>query len=83
MLDDRFLNEDANVLENLSILANLCQLSSFFMNQEQLSNDDIMRALDYQDSHILAQILENQKLILERLDKLEKIWYNINIGKDT
>ena len=73
MLDDRFLNEDANVLENLSILANLCQLSSFFMNQEQLSNDDIMRALDYQDSHILAQILENQKLILERLDKLEKI----------
>ena len=53
------------------------------MNAEQLQNEDIMDALDYQNSNYLDFIIDSQKTILEklkniekRLDKLENMWYN-------
>ena len=60
-------------LERLSILANILQIENYAMNIEQLSNDDLMKELKSQNQDYLEEILRTQKLILERLDKLEKI----------
>lgn len=57
-------------LENLSVLANILQVGSFIMNQEQISNDEIMKALERQNQIYLAEILETQKEILEKLNRL-------------
>lgn len=77
---------DNEVLEKLAIAANVFQVGSFLMNIKQLSNDDIMKALDLQNANYLEKILNGQKEILqllnnlsERIDKIEKLWYNINI----
>lgn len=75
------MNENDNeVLEKLAIAANVFQVGSFLMNIKQLSNDDIMKALDLQNANYLEKILYNQKNILqqlkdisERIDKIEKI----------
>ena len=67
----------------LSRIANVLQIGSFLMNAEQLQNEDIMDALDYQNLNYLDFIIDSQKTILEkleniekRLDKLENMWYN-------
>lgn len=66
---------DAASLERLAIIANVLQVGSFAMNAEQLSNDDIINAIADQNQNYLEVIMANQKLILEKLEKLEK-----NIG---
>lgn len=66
---------DEASLERLAIIANVLQVGSFAMNAEQLSNDDIINALADQNQNYLEVIVANQKLILEKLEKLEK-----NIG---
>ncbi|MEG0153166.1 MAG: hypothetical protein RR744_08335 [Cellulosilyticaceae bacterium] len=66
---------DAASLERLAIIANVLQVGSFAMNAEQLSNDDIINAIADQNQNYLEVIITNQKLILEKLEKLEK-----NIG---
>lgn len=71
---------DNEVLEKLAIAANVFQVGSFLMNIKQLSNDDIMKALDLQNANYLEKILNGQKEILqllnnlsERIDKIEKL----------
>ena len=56
----------------LSRIANVLQIGSFLMNAEQLQNEDIMDALDYQNSNYLDFIIDSQKTILEKLKNIEK-----------
>ena len=42
------------------------------MNAEQFQNEDIMKALDYQNLNYLDFIMDNQKIILEKLENIEK-----------
>lgn len=80
------MNEESSGFYNdagLSRIANVLQIGSFLMNAEQLQNEDIMDALDYQNLNYLDFIIDSQKTILEkleniekRLDKLENMWYN-------
>jgi hypothetical protein len=65
----------------MNVVANYCQIESYNMNKEQLSNLDIMKHLQEQDrvlqnqdkmleeqtNKYLIQILENQKEILKLL----------------
>ena len=79
------MNEESGFYNDagLSRIANILQIGSFLMNAEQLQNEDIMDALDYQNSNYLDFIIDSQKTILKkleniekRLDKLENMWYN-------
>lgn len=56
--------------DKLSFMANIMQISSFIMNMQQLSNDDLMQHLLKQD-----KVLDYQNNILQEQtnDYLEKI----------
>ena len=79
------MNEESGFYNDagLSRIANVLQIGSFLMNMEQIQNEDIIDALDYQNSNYLEAIVDKQQTILEkleniekRLDKLENMWYN-------
>lgn len=56
----------------LSRIANVLQIGSFLMNMEQIQNEDIIDALDYQNSNYLEAIVDKQQTILEKLKNIEK-----------
>lgn len=60
----------------LAKMANLAQLINFMMETEDLNNSDISAKLDEQNNDYLEVILNNQKEILERLERLEVEIYN-------
>lgn len=68
------MNEESGFYNDagLSRIANILQIGSFLMNAEQLQNEDIMKALDYQNLNYLDFIMDNQKIILEKLENIEK-----------
>ena len=69
------MNEESSGFYNdagLSRIANVLQIGSFLMNAGQLQNEDIMDALDYQNSNYLNFIIDSQKTILEKLKNIEK-----------
>ena len=68
------MNEESGLYNDagLSRIANILQIGSFLMNAEQLQNEDIMDALDYQNSNYLDFIIDSQKTILEKLKNIEK-----------
>lgn len=69
------MNEESSGFYNdagLSRIANVLTIGSFLMNAEQLQNEDIMDALDYQNSNYLDFIIDSQKTILEKLKNIEK-----------
>ena len=68
------MNEESGFYNDagLSRIANVLQIGSFLMNAEQLQNEDIMDALDYQNSNYLDFIIDSQKTILEKLKNIEK-----------
>ena len=68
------MNEESGFYNDagLSRIANILQIGSFLMNTEQLQNEDIMDALDYQNSNYLDFIIDSQKTILEKLKNIEK-----------
>lgn len=68
------MNEESGFYNDagLSRIANILQIGSFLMNAEQLQNEDIMDALDYQNSNYLDFIIDSQKTILEKLENIEK-----------
>ena len=68
------MNEESGFYNDagLSRIANILQIGSFLMNAEQLQNEDIMDALDYQNSNYLDFIIDSQKTILEKLKNIEK-----------
>ena len=68
------MNEESGFYNDagLSRIANILQIGSFLMNAEQLQNEDIMDALDYQNSNYLDFIIDNQQTILKKLKNIEK-----------
>ena len=59
------------MLENLNTFANLVQIASYRELLEQANNDDLMEELQHQNKAYLEQILNMQKEILTRLERLE------------
>lgn len=68
------MNEESGFYNDagLSRIASILSIGSFLMNAEQLQNEDIMDALDYQNSNYLNFIIDSQKTILEKLKNIEK-----------
>ena len=59
------------MLENLNTFANLVQIASYRELLEQANNDDLMEELQHQNKAYLEQILNMQKEILTKLERLE------------
>lgn len=69
------MNEESSGFYNdagLSRIANVLSIGSFLMNMEQIQNEDIIDALDYQNSNYLEAIVDKQQTILEKLKNIEK-----------
>jgi len=61
-------------MDMLSVLSIILQLQVMQEQKQQTDNDDIMHELQAQDSRYLDKIIQNQVLILEKLNKLtEKV----------
>ena len=72
------MDEENNILELLSVMANILQISTYIDAQNIASNTDIMKALEAQNQQYLDRILkkiddvyEKQQEILKRLNKEE------------
>lgn len=55
----------------LTVSEFLLQIITMMWVQEDASNNDLMNELQRQDREYLDKIIQNQKLILEKLAKLE------------
>lgn len=63
-----------NLMDILSVLSIILQLQVMEEQKNQSDNDDIMQELQIQDKKYLNKIIDNQNLILEKLNKLtEKV----------
>lgn len=60
-------------LDGLNFYANLLQVASYQELLAQANNNDILRELNHQNKEYLEKILENQKEIIERLERLENV----------
>ena len=58
------------MLENLNTFANLVQIASYQELLVQASNDDLFEELQKQNTVYLEQILNNQKTIIELLERI-------------
>lgn len=54
------MNNDYDFFFWLSVVANWCQIESYEMNKQQISNDDLMKHLLTQD-----EVLDNQNKLLQ------------------
>ena len=59
------------MLSNLDTFANFIQILSYQELLEQANNDDLMEELQHQNKAYLEQIVNMQKEILTRLERLE------------
>ena len=59
------------MLENLNTFANFIQILSYQELLEQATADDVLQELQHQNKAYLEQILNMQKEILTRLERLE------------
>lgn len=57
-------------LDILAIVSFVMQVANYKELRSQATTDDIFSELQKQDSHYLEHILENQKIILEKLTAL-------------
>lgn len=62
-MDDGFLN----LLFKLSMLANVLQIANFEMNFREVTNDELMKALEFQNAEYLEIIIRKQDEIIELL----------------
>ena len=58
------------LMDVLSILSIILQLQVMEEQKNQSDNDDIMHELQAQDEKYLKRIIDNQTLIMEKLNKL-------------
>ena len=58
-------------LDGLNFYANLLQIASYQELLLQANNNDILKELNHQNKEYLEKILENQALIIEKLERLE------------
>ena len=59
-------------IDMLTMFDTFLQMADFDMNMSQVGNDAIMEELQKQNKVYLERIVENQKEILNNLDKLNK-----------
>jgi hypothetical protein len=59
------------MLENLNTFANLVQIASYQELLEQATADDVLQELQHQNKAYLEEILNMQKEILTKLERLE------------
>jgi hypothetical protein len=64
------------MLENLNTFANLVQIASYQELLEQANNDDLMEELQHQNKAYLEEILNMQKEILTKLERLENVRFS-------
>lgn len=63
------MNND-RLFDLLSVLSIILQLQVYEEQKAQTDNDDIMQELQLQDKKYFEQILKNQQIIIEQLNKL-------------
>lgn len=59
-------------LDGLNFYANILQIASYQELLQQANNNDILQELNHQNKDYLEQILNNQKQIIEKLERLNK-----------
>ena len=64
-------NNQIDILENLSILANVLQVANYSENLKQTSNDELMKRLEAQDNIYLKTIVSQNNKIIELLEELK------------
>lgn len=57
----------------LALLANICQLDSWQMNRKSLSNEHLLKYLQHQDNDYLNKIIEQNNIIIAKIDKILQI----------
>lgn len=57
-------------LDGLNFYANILQVASYQELLAQANNNDILRELQHQNKDYLETILNNQKIIIARLERL-------------
>ena len=62
-------NGNYSFLDMLNVFSVILQMIGYDKDQKQTSNDDLLRALQRQDSEYLEKIISNQNQILEILSK--------------
>lgn len=63
-------NQNFDFIDILTIFSIVIQMLGYQENKKQSTNDDLMKELQKQDREYLDKIIENQKLILEKLAEL-------------
>jgi hypothetical protein len=64
------------MLSNLDTFANFIQILSYEELLEQATADDVLQELQHQNKAYLEQILNMQKEILTRLERLENVRFS-------
>ena len=62
--------DNDRLFDLLTILSLILQLQVYDEQKVQANNDDIMHELQKQNESYLEQIISNQKIIMEQLNKL-------------
>lgn len=64
------MNNDANGFGSfwfwLAVVSNYCQIQSYEMDKKQISNDELMKHLEYQDMILNEQTNDYLKKIIEQ-----------------
>lgn len=51
----------------LAVVSNYCQIESYELNARQISNDEIMKHLQFQDEKLLNRIIQQNNEIIKLL----------------
>lgn len=66
------INKNFNKMELFELFVGFIQLLSYGELKEQVGNNDLDRKLDEQNNFYLKTIIENQKLILQKLNSISE-----------
>lgn len=56
----------------LSVLANVCQVQSYQMNNKSLQNEDLLEYLQHQDNDYLSKIIKQNEEIIYQNNEILK-----------
>lgn len=54
----------------LAMVANYCQIESYQMNQQQISNDELLKYLEHQDQDFLISLIKQNVEIIKQNEKI-------------
>lgn len=64
------VNNNRSFSSSLSAFGDVLGIANYIMNMNQTDNDELMKELQKQDKEFLINIVESQKRIEEKLDRL-------------